>query len=1642
MPLTDNRHQNPDFPTFDTDAADRQPATGVATKVRTHVSPGSRKHHQVKRLINLRLLVGTLVVVAVIGPTAYLWHARQITRTADSLLGRADALEQAEDWTAAADMVQRYVRLQPTDVAAQLRLVRVYDKSAGDFARKQRAVGLYYETLGVASASGEISLDEIAALRGRLVELLVELQRFAPAEMEAVALRKESETLLKADPQNAQALELQATAARSLAFARYGLYRNGTRASLVSEQGDSEPGSAKPLLVDILGRTFFQAMELNPADRQLARQMADICREQPQVSLDASSVDAPPATDVTGPTASPKTSQPQVLDQAARDALADQTMDRMVAANSGDALAYLARYLYRTQYKKLDGKEDPGAAEDLARAIEIAPRSLEVCLTAADDARRKVTNAAPAEQKRLLGEVKKFCTTAIESTPGDVRAYLLLAQMHAVEGQPQQAIEVVQQGLDKIGNRNLDLNLLLAETLVDLGQFEQASAPMKVIQDQLERVGQQLARTDHLALQRRADLLAGRWNAGLGKYGTAISALNRVVTLGEQTTPAEQQQRFLAVFYLGQCYARLGDWERAAKAFDDAAVLRPDLAAAHRAAAEAWTQIGQPSAVVRHLEQVAALDDAADDYLALAQARLQEQSLRLPPKDEKEKEKEKENWTKIEEALNKAQQGGRAMPLSAPWRAGLLEVEYILLRGDSTNNASPAIERAKTVLARLETENPTEAAMWRSIALVYQQLGDRESADRAFARFAEIQPTGAERYIVHSQLLAARREFDAARKEIYDGLAAVPSTEAAPLQFALVAISLREGRRDQAETELAKLQKAQPKNRRVMQQLADMAFERGKLTAVEQWEDKLKDLEGPAGLYWRYNQARRLLVQANNTKDPGFLEAVRLANEIRAERPNWPPAALLTAMILQRGNRFSEAIDAYEQAIRLGERRLSIYEALISLLHQVGRVTEAEDYLKQLGKKYVPVQQGLSELEILTAANQGRMEDAVAAARLGVESRPKDAMARLWLGWVLAAAGQPAEAEAALRQAIELAPKDLRSYSGLITHYLRANRLDDTRRLLDDVAANNDLPAVPKELMLAQVYQQMGDLEAADAHYRLALQLEPTNVEVLTRRALSLPFAKRDEAEQLLRTAMEVDPKAASPRRALAALLAANGSEEDWAESQSLLAVQDNSSVAGVSDRRLRAGLLVQKGGHENLQEARRILEDLIADPETVDSDRLLLARLHEAQAALLQSEARGLAVDNKPDDAKSRRTEAAAQYVAARRQYTELTMRNDAKPQHIRALAEFLLRQKDYAQAEQVIAELSKSDDLTVAGLHARLLQATDRGDQIPAMLEPIAAKLLAALQDKGKDAPEAAMQAEGQLALTVGRIYVSAQQYAAAEPWLRRVVEKKPSAYGPLAVCLAAQHRVEEAVQLCLQAMTADSSSQPVLTLASLMLLGTASQDDFQTVEPVLVDAVNAHPDDAKLLSAVADVRAVQGKLDDAIRLYEQALTLQPNNVLVMNNLATILGEQSQQHAKARKHIDHAIELAGPSPPLLDTKGMVLFHAGDYANARVCLEAATWDPEADPRFFFHLAAAYLRLGDTDRSREAFEHAKKHQLQRQVLTPSDQALLTELDRAFPRQQSDSASVTNLRAGRAPVPRYRVPAPVYVSPWQSGQNSA
>ena len=163
----------------------------------------------------------------------------------------------------------------------------------------------------------------------------------------------------------------------------------------------------------------------------------------------------------------------------------------------------------------------------------------------------------------------------------------------------------------------------------------------------------------------------------------------------------------------------------------------------------------------------------------------------------------------------------------------------------------------------------------------------------------------------------------------------------------------------------------------------------------------------------------------------------------------------------------------------------------------------------------------------------------------------------------------------------------------------------------------------------------------------------------------------------------------------------------------------------------------------------------------------------------------------------------------------------------------------------------------------------------------------------------------------------------------------------------------------------------------------------------------ALETHKDQPALLANVASIRVLQDRPSEAIELYRQILKQQPNNVEVLNNLATMLAEQPEpeNRKEALECIERAIELAGPQPGLLDTKGMALFYDGKPDQALGALQAAAQAPNPDPRYCFHLAVACGRLGQLDKARAALQQARAADLEHQLLTKKDRQLLADLER-------------------------------------------
>ena len=120
--------------------------------------------------------------------------------------------------------------------------------------------------------------------------------------------------------------------------------------------------------------------------------------------------------------------------------------------------------------------------------------------------------------------------------------------------------------------------------------------------------------------------------------------------------------------------------------------------------------------------------------------------------------------------------------------------------------------------------------------------------------------------------------------------------------------------------------------------------------------------------------------------------------------------------------------------------------------------------------------------------------------------------------------------------------------------------------------------------------------------------------------------------------------------------------------------------------------------------------------------------------------------------------------------------------------------------------------------------------------------------------------------------------------------------------------------------------------------------------------------------------------GYYDKSIRLYGTILRIDPDNVLMMNNLAYTLAGQGKELPRAKELAMKAVTREPANASYLDTLGWVLFKMGMYEQAKETLEKAVRLNSNEVEIFEHLGKIYEKLGNTQKASELLERARQRQ--------------------------------------------------------------
>ncbi|NGP75309.1 tetratricopeptide repeat protein [Balneolaceae bacterium YR4-1] len=127
--------------------------------------------------------------------------------------------------------------------------------------------------------------------------------------------------------------------------------------------------------------------------------------------------------------------------------------------------------------------------------------------------------------------------------------------------------------------------------------------------------------------------------------------------------------------------------------------------------------------------------------------------------------------------------------------------------------------------------------------------------------------------------------------------------------------------------------------------------------------------------------------------------------------------------------------------------------------------------------------------------------------------------------------------------------------------------------------------------------------------------------------------------------------------------------------------------------------------------------------------------------------------------------------------------------------------------------------------------------------------------------------------------------------------------------------------------------------------------------------------------IYNALGDAHAGLEQWEEAFNTYDEALKINPDNDLVLNNYAYFLSLQEKDLDKAQEMALKANRLSPNNPSYLDTVGWVYYQKGEYEKAEEFIRASLETGEASAEVMEHMGDVLDKLG---RSNEAMEWWKK----------------------------------------------------------------
>lgn len=234
-----------------------------------------------------------------------------------------------------------------------------------------------------------------------------------------------------------------------------------------------------------------------------------------------------------------------------------------------------------------------------------------------------------------------------------------------------------------------------------------------------------------------------------------------------------------------------------------------------------------------------------------------------------------------------------------------------------------------------------------------------------------------------------------------------------------------------------------------------------------------------------------------------------------------------------------------------------------------------------------------------------------------------------------------------------------------------------------------------------------------------------------------------------------------------------------------------------------------------------------------------------------------------------------------------------------------------------------------------------------------------------------------------TGGRVEYLRAQWREAEKYLRRTlnaydrrsdtIDRRSEIWELLGRTLLFQNNLEAAEAEFRRAVEV----YPEHEALNFYLASTLNQKGKSSEAlPFILTSLEKNPDYVPSLLVLAACYADLEHYDKSDEVYENILSLAPDNAMALNNYSYSLAQRSIRLDEALHMVEQALEEEPENGSYLDTIGWVYYQIGDYEMALKYITKSVEVRDSSAEVWEHLGNVYEKLEDLDRARKYWQKA------------------------------------------------------------------